>query len=645
MNLYSSSLKFSKRRGLSSIVGALIFVVLMVAAFAVLGVAMDTQTDIVDVNRDVADTGLKKQQENFVINRIVQNNADYLEIHVTNKAQNPTEIFTMVITNSSDSVGGFPTKTYDIPYDTSFLPPFADQPTNILEGANLKMDITADGIDEKYDIKLISSLGNVQTYNIICNDTSCGLSTSNPGTGGLDIQLLLDGATGVNTKTTTVLMFVTNTGNGTVTGVTPIEGCSTTPNILSSINGVAYTGTFPDCDFQSPDPIDLLPGQTGFFKWDGTVSGDIDDVLTFCNTAKGDSVPAPVEECDTLTIIDPNDCGGCEGGGDGGETIILIDDLLIRPSLFMIIPSPFGDTENIGSIEYRGLWGVNVANPTDVDMDVSKLTIVAYPPGGDKSDNVFSGIKGTSAGWCKEVAISPTTGWDCPRDNTLMWQNITNPVTVPANSTKSFMVKVEPYNLAGDFNLDAIIVQANIFSSLGSFGKSGYQSTMYKEASPLVNVYLSDETDLRTGFTSDRINIPENSTQTFSVVLADLDDDPDTHINEETDLIINVPREWEFVEFVSHVGFNTPTNVTHSDGSTQLVAETNTIIGDGSADPTPGVDARKVVFKAKAPDVDFHRLYIMYILADGTVDVKTGSSSTELKTIGPLNEVVLQVNP
>ena len=61
-----------KRRGLSSIVGALIFVVLMVATFAVLGVALDSQTDIVDVSRDVADLGLKKQQESFQINSVRQ---------------------------------------------------------------------------------------------------------------------------------------------------------------------------------------------------------------------------------------------------------------------------------------------------------------------------------------------------------------------------------------------------------------------------------------------------------------------------------------------------------------------------------------------------------------------------------------------
>ncbi len=51
------------RRGLSSIIGALLFVVLMVATFSVLGIALNSQTDIVETSRDIADLGLKQQQE------------------------------------------------------------------------------------------------------------------------------------------------------------------------------------------------------------------------------------------------------------------------------------------------------------------------------------------------------------------------------------------------------------------------------------------------------------------------------------------------------------------------------------------------------------------------------------------------------
>lgn len=56
-NYFSNS-----RRGISSIVGALIFTVLMIAGFSALSVAMDLQTDIVNTQRVLSDAELKKQQ-------------------------------------------------------------------------------------------------------------------------------------------------------------------------------------------------------------------------------------------------------------------------------------------------------------------------------------------------------------------------------------------------------------------------------------------------------------------------------------------------------------------------------------------------------------------------------------------------------
>ncbi len=53
------------RRGVSSIVGAMIFTVLMIGGFSAMSLAMNTQTDIVKTHIAVADIDLKKQQENF----------------------------------------------------------------------------------------------------------------------------------------------------------------------------------------------------------------------------------------------------------------------------------------------------------------------------------------------------------------------------------------------------------------------------------------------------------------------------------------------------------------------------------------------------------------------------------------------------
>jgi len=342
-------------------------------------------------------------------------------------------------------------------------------------------------------------------------------------------------------------------------------------------------------------------------------------------------------------IIDPNDCGGCGPGGEGGETIILIDDLLIRPSIFMVIPSPFGDSDN--GDNQKGIWGINLANPTDKDMEITKVTIVAYPPGGNSQDTVFSGLTALSQA-CLEEDIEPKMGpqpegyWDCPRDNIAVWNGLGDPLLLEANSTRSFMVKLEPASIKTgptEANLDALIVQANVWSTFGSFGKSGYQSTMYLEKTSIVNVYLSNSTTSRTSIIGYVNDIAVNSTNTFIAVLADMDTDATTTVNIGARLIINIPREWNFTGFNEDPipGFVDPPSVTvHSDGSTQIIATTDVVLGDGVN------DALGISFDVKAPDVTFPRLYVMYILADGTVTV-----NGEAKTIGPLNEVVLNVDP
>jgi len=647
-----------KRRGLSSVVGALLFVVLMVATFSVLGVALNTQTDIVSTARDVSDTDLKKQQEDFVIDNVLQAPGEPLQVNATNLGQNAVEIFTMILTNSTDTAGGFPTATIEIPSDTSFLAPGHNKPpTDVVKTLNLKLDITPDGISETYTIKLISSLGTIKKLEIICNDTFCGTG-GGTGTSGIVAQLFLDGPTGVNTKTSTVVMFVTNTGELPLTDVAPNFG-NPTPDCDDMWTSNVTNAVSP-CNFDSLSPVDLAPSQTWMFKWDGRISGAIGDIFLFCNTATGTlpdtSTITTILDCDDLEVIDPNDCGGC---GEGGETIILIDDLLIKPSIFMTIPSPFGDATDADLA--KGLWGVNVANPTDQDMTISKVTIVAFPPGGNANDIVFSGAK-SGPKRCFEEDIKPLTGpppegdWVCPRDNSVMWQNFTVPLLLPANSTKSFMLLVSPGDIfVSNQNLDALIVQANVYSTFGSFGKAGYQSTMYERDSPIVNVYLSDAADLRTGFIGN-VNDIANYTSgiTFNAVLADMDDNPLTFINAGAKFIINVPREWTFEGFISCDGFddvedgdcdltdsNFPSVTLHSDGSTQIIGTSTNIIGDGTtADFTDPSEAKKISFTVRSAPVEFPRLYIMYILADGIVSTPDGD-----RTIGPLAEVVLNVDP
>ncbi|EPA05277.1 hypothetical protein [Candidatus Nitrosarchaeum limnium] len=72
-----------------------------------------------------------------------------------------------------------------------------------------------------------------------------------------------------------------------------------------------------------------------------------------------------------------------------------------------------------------------------------------------------------------------------------MWQDFASPITIPPNSTQQFLVKVMPGTIAGQNILESVVVQASVFTTVGSFGKSGYQTTMYDGTEVIGNVYLS----------------------------------------------------------------------------------------------------------------------------------------------------------
>ena len=203
----------SKRRGLSSIVGALLFVVLMVSTFAVLGVALTAQTDIASTGRDVAASDLKKQQEDFRIDVSTDSpippNPAELFIAVENNGPNTIEISTVVVAQLTKVLEDYPVDVYDIPPDLSFITPESKQ--NILPPGLILLDLadpstTGVGI-EQYQIKVISSLGTKKLWTVTCDENGCAELEAPPGSGSLSATMFLDGPNGINTKTSTVVIF------------------------------------------------------------------------------------------------------------------------------------------------------------------------------------------------------------------------------------------------------------------------------------------------------------------------------------------------------------------------------------------------------------------------------------------------------
>ena len=591
MTLGKSSLFPRKRRGLSSVVGALFFTVLMIAGFSVLSLALDAQTDIVTTQRMVSDVEIKKQQENFRVLASTDGN-DILSIHVNNLGQNPVEISNIWIVNKT--LPDQPAKRFDVNFKDAFVS--SGSSSNILDSKKLQM------IPDDYDIKVVS------THGIIKN-----ISFSNGGSGGVGLrgELITDPPDVIIGQNVTVAMMVTNTGIDTISNVTPLP-----LNFVSTGTGSVIASSPP-----TPAMVELNGGASVMFTWDYQVTGGSGDQLTFTGQVVGDGADTgPVSDISVLRL--PTD-----GGTGGTDPDIVNADLLARPQLFFIIPSSQGK-----SSDPEATWGINVVNPINADMEVSKLVITAFAPGAQNNDKLFD----RGGGICSFNPISPVLGpdsnWSCPSENALMWQS-TTPIVIPANSTQSFITQVEPGKPSGSAALESVIVQGSVFTTLGSFGKSGYQSTMSGTTSSIANVYMSDNVNsrLNADIKSTRIGIAPDSLETFHIVLADMDLDDTTTINSNAKLIINIPKDWTLEGTPTGSGFGTITTTTFGDGSSQISAQTLALLGDTNVADT-------ITFTARAPNITEDQLFVMYVLAQGT------TSSVPPFSVGPLAEIVLQVD-
>jgi len=662
------------RRGLSSIVGSLFFVVLMVSAFSMFGLVLQYQSDMGETARIVANADLKAQQEDFVLNSVQQLAGGFLKVELTNQGQNVAEMFTLVMTNKTDP--GEPTKTIRIPSATSFLLPSEDTPTDVVAGFNLKMDIPVALPDETYDFKVISSLGTIKKISITCKQSTgdCGVDTVGPaGPSSLTAQLFLDGPTGINTKTSTVILFVSNNGEVTLTNVRPLMGNPIVGNLCNDMwqpfptaPAIQIDNVNP-CHLDSPTPVVLVPGQSALFKWDGKILGDIDDEVLFCNQVRGvDPTFVDINSavvCDRLQVIDPNDCGSPDCGP--GDDDPLDEKFITRPELFLTIPSPFGGHSFSGDDEDRALWGANVVNPTDTTMYIHKVTITAFPPAANDNFDVI--MEGGFAGHdCMPQDISPGIGnvpsplpdnpasakradeagsWSCPGSNTIMWRDYDNPITLLPQSTFPFLVKLvsdDPITK----NAESVLVDSTVYTTSGAFGKGNYQSTVYTDGM-YANIFAtSDWTD---PLNIDNIitsvsNIPSGSEQTFHIVLTDFDTDLGTHINATSKIVVNVPRAFTDVKTVMTESYGLvdipnaadptmaqPSVTIHPDDTTQIIATLVNHLGDSANENVV------LSFKATAPIVTKDKLMVMYTLANGV--------GTNDNSVGPLTEIILVVVP
>ena len=108
------TLKSRSRRGLSSVVGTLFFLVLMVGAFTALLAAFSYQNSLIDTQKSVADLQIAKSSENFVAHSDFSGSCtdvpptlatSCLDVTIDNKGTGTVEILKIWVIESDDADG------------------------------------------------------------------------------------------------------------------------------------------------------------------------------------------------------------------------------------------------------------------------------------------------------------------------------------------------------------------------------------------------------------------------------------------------------------------------------------------------------------------------------------------------------------
>jgi hypothetical protein len=306
------------------------------------------------------------------------------------------------------------------------------------------------------------------------------------------------------------------------------------------------------------------------------------------------------------------------------EELLDDDDEIVKPQIQGVFPNPFGATAS--SSNKVGLWGVNVANPSDAPMTVTRVVITAFTPYGS-NPTIFPSNGG--APYCPiDTTQLPSVGgsWSCPARNTLAWSGS---YTIPANNSQEFFVKVgKP---SSNENFPSYAINFNVFTTFGQYAKAGYSGSMTSSASEIANVYLSP---LVGGGMIGKLTGSAGDTIQARATIANFGDTG--VINQGTRLIVAIPKAFSNVDVTQiAAGFaNTCDNpLLLNDGSTQISCPLSTNLTSGQT--------RTIEFTMDAPtDLTETKLYPLLVLADGT-----DGNAAPMGAVGAVSENVVVVSP
>lgn len=581
-----------RRRGISTVVGAMFMIIIMAGALNVTLWMTQQQDRIATAVTEKSGSDLERLNEKIGIADI-RIDGSRLNMTVANTGGQPAQLASVYIVNETAS----PKQQFRYDLDV------AVDGRNSVKNVGQALPFTATDAS-LYSVKVVTKSGNTAVANI------APLSTM-----ALPMSLYVIPPTVTPGENVTLLYTVTNNstdaylGNGVTPALSHSLGCTAGPGCQLTQYAAPAGNT------------KVAKGATSMFKWVFKVDAPDNTAVTFNATLAGARAGNYAIEKGRVEVIDL-------AQQSAYSEIIVSGTLVQRPGIFLTVPAPFGDSQSD-----RGLWGITIVNPTNAQMEVSRLVISTFSP---KIANGFPILDSND----QISAIYPSTAseWDIIADNELEWKDVASPEVVDSLSSKSFLAKLKPGNLSGSGDEPAFMISATVFTSLGQFASTGYSSSMQNAAGSIANIYLTDTTDPPTALQNSHMfahknNIADGGPTTIYISLADLDTVSSNYVKSGGKLVINVPRGFTGVTLGSFAGFSaTPIITPYPDGSTQIVAMLAEQLGDTSA-----AEAKILSFTVTAPVVPDKRIFIMHVLLDG--ETNTNFSA------GAFSQIALQVIP
>lgn len=577
-----------QRRGLSTVVGAVFMILVMVGAINVMLWTMQQQNRVTETIIEKTNSNLNRINEDINISEIKITGSDKLNMTVTNAGGAAATLKTIYIVNE--------TAKEQFRYDVDLAVDgrgsiYVDTlPLTVKDNTN-------------YSIRLITESGNTATASIT------PLSSV-----ALPMSLVIVPPTASPGSNVTVLFAVTNNQTDSALSLT------VTPTLSKSL-GCSPIG--PSCqfiDYITPSSQTIQKGSTMLFQWISYVNAPDGTTLTFnaslANAKNGNYIITTSQ----VEIVD-----SAQGAFQAEQ--IVGSDMLVKPEIFPVFPGPFGESSQ------RALWGVVVANPVNQTMKVSRIVFTLQSP--DAQGNQFELVEKN----CNNTPLYPSHGtWSCPAVGIIMWSDTSNPEQIPKYSAQSFVARIDPGEVPVDEH--AFMATVTVFTSYGQFAKAGYAGNMRNNGASVGNVYLTDTTNTSTALINTHMlmnltGLKSGEPMLLNVTFADLDTVSTTKIKAGTTLIINVPRGFTDIELNSYTGFNSePTVTPFSDGSHQIVAILSDDLGN---DAGSVAEAEILSFYATPPTVARQTVFIMHVFTDG---VTTDTPAFSVNAFGGFGLVV-----